>query len=70
MKVNDDIEGEMETEVDADAIVNTDDKLCESIPLTLMVPNVETEKLLRVKEIQRSFDCWRPDADTASPPSV
>ena len=43
MEKDDNIEGEMETEVDADAdvIMNTDDK----IPLTLMVPNVETEKL-------------------------
>ena len=54
----------METEVDADAVMNTDDKLCENIPLTLMVPNVETEKLLRMKWIQRSFDCCRIDFQT------
>ena len=69
---NDYKEGEMETEVGADAndIMNTDDKLCENIPLTSMLPNVETKQLFRLKEIQRSFDCWRPDADNASPPSV
>ena len=66
MEENDDIEGEIETDVDAiaDVIKNKDDKLCENIPLPLMVPNVETEKLLRMKEIQRSFDCWRIDFQT------
>ena len=66
LEENDDIEGKMETEVDADAdaVMNTDDKLCENIPLSPMVPNVETEKLLRIKEIQRSFDCWRIDFQT------
>ena len=72
MKNNDNMEGEMETEVGADAndIMKTDDKLCENISLTSMVLNVETKQLFRLNEIQRSFDCWRPDADTASPLSV
>lgn len=72
LEENYDMEGEMETEVgaDADDIMNTDDKLCENIPLTSMLPSVETKQLFRLKEIQRSFDCWRPDADTASALSV
>ena len=68
LEENDYMEGEMETKVGADAndIMNTDDKLCENIPVTLILPNVETKQLFRLKEIQRSFDCWRPDADKSS----